>query len=143
MSHSLDSIVTYSHELNVQPQDCDAQNHLNNVVYVQWIQDIAIAAYRAKGYSLEIDESNGVIWFVRRHEVNYLAPAFVGETIQLTTWVEGGTLSTFFRRTEFVRLIDGQPLCQAMTEWCYFNANRNRPAKIPSDIKTAFFPDNT
>ncbi len=143
MSQSWDSRIVYTEEIEVQAQHCDLQNHLNNVVYVQWIQDIAIAAYRSKGYSRDIDEKNRIIWFVRRHEVDYLAPAFKGETIRLATWVERATLSTFFRRTEFTRIIDRQLLCRAITEWCYFDAGRNRPAKIPKEIKTAFLPTET
>jgi acyl-CoA thioester hydrolase len=138
MSQSLDSAFVYSQELEIQPQHCDVQNHLNNVVYVQWVQDVAIAAYGSKGYSRATDEGKNIIWFVRRHEIDYLAPAFVGETIRARTWVERGTLSTFFRRTEFTRDLDQQLVCRSLTEWCYFDANRNRPAKIPSDIKAAF-----
>ncbi|MBW4440864.1 MAG: acyl-CoA thioesterase [Plectolyngbya sp. WJT66-NPBG17] len=137
MSQSIDSAIVYAQEIEVQSEHCDLQNHLNNVVYVQ-IQDIAIAAYRSKGYSRDIDEQNSIIWFVRRHEVDYLAPAFKGETIRLATWVERATLSTFLRRTEFTRIVDRQVLCQAITECCYFDANRNRPAKIPREIKTRF-----
>jgi acyl-CoA thioester hydrolase len=138
MSQSLDSAFVYTQELEIQPQHCDVQNHLNNVVYVQWVQDVAIAAYRSKGYSRAMDEGKNIIWFVRRHEIDYLAPAFVGETIRAATWVERGTLSTFFRQTEFTREVDQQLVCRSLTEWCYFDANRNRPAKIPSDIKAAF-----
>lgn len=82
MCQSLDATVIHTQEFEVQPQHCDLQNHLNNVVYIQWVQDAAIAAYAAKGYSREMDEQNNIIWFVRRHEVDYLAPAFVGETIR-------------------------------------------------------------
>ncbi|MER3477632.1 MAG: acyl-CoA thioesterase, partial [Leptolyngbya sp. ERB_1_2] len=114
---SLNSAIVYTQEIEVKPHHCDLQNHLNNVVYVQWIQDIAIAAYRSKGYSREMDEKNHIIWFVRRHEIDYLAPAFVGETIRFTTWVERCTLSTFFRRTEFTRVADQQVLCRSLTEW--------------------------
>lgn len=140
MSQYLDSAVIYTQEFEVESHHCDIQNHLNNVVYVQWIQDGTLSAYRAKGYSREMDEKNNIIWFVRRHEVDYLAPAFAGDMIRLRTWVERGTLSTFFRRTEFTRMGDNQSLCRAMTEWCYFDVKRNRPAKIPNDIKTSFLP---
>ncbi|MBD2081178.1 acyl-CoA thioesterase [Leptolyngbya sp. FACHB-17] len=133
--------IVYSEEREVQSQHCDVQNHLNNVVYVQWIQDIAIAAYRSKGYSRKFDKNNHIIWFVRRHEIDYLSPAFVGDVVRLTTWVEGGTLSTFFRRVEFVRVSDQKALCRSLTEWCYFDAKRNRPAKIPSEIKAVFLTD--
>ncbi|MBD1843577.1 acyl-CoA thioesterase [Cyanobacteria bacterium FACHB-63] len=133
--------IVYSEDREVQLQHCDVQDHLNNVVYVQWIQDIAIADYRSKGYSREFDENNYIIWFVRRHEIDYLSPAFVGEVIRLKTWVEGGTLSTFFRRVEFVRVSDQKVLCRSLTEWCYFDAKRNRPAKIPSEIKAVFLPN--
>lgn len=140
MFHSLDSKTIYTQELEVQPQYCDVQNHLNNVVYVQWVQDAAVGAYKAKGYSREIDQRNGVIWVVRRHEIDYLAPAFVGDGIRVATWVERGSYSTFFRRTEFTRIEDDQLLCCVMTEWCYFHAKRNRPAKIPDDIRDSFLP---
>jgi acyl-CoA thioester hydrolase len=139
MTQSLDSAVIFTQNLEVQLQHCDMQNHLNNIVYIQWVQDAAIGAYDAQGYSPEMDGEN-IIWFIRRHEVDYRAPAFVGEKIRLATWVERGTLSTFYRRTEFTRLSDSQLLCQAMTEWCYFDINRNRPAKIPSDIRNTFLP---
>ncbi|BAU11764.1 hypothetical protein LEP3755_22670 [Leptolyngbya sp. NIES-3755] len=136
------SAIVYSEDREVQPQHCDVQNHLNNVVYVQWIQEIAIAAYRSKGYTREFDEKNQIIWFVRRHEVDYLAPAFVGDMIRLTTWVERGTLSTFFRQVEFMRVSDQKMMCRSLTEWCYFDANRNRPTKIPNEIKDVFLPDD-
>lgn len=142
MPNPHDSAVIYTQDLEVQPQHYDVQNHLNNVVYIQWIQDAAIAAYGAKGYSHEMDKTKSAIWFIHRHEVDYLAPAFVGDIIRLATWVEHGTLSTFFRRTEFTRLLDSQLVCRAITEWCYFDIIRNRPAKIPSDIRAAFLPSD-
>jgi acyl-CoA thioester hydrolase len=139
MSQPVQSAIIYTQELEVQPHHCDVQNHVNNVVYVQWIQDAAIAAYNSRGYSRETDHEN-IIWVVRRHEVDYVAPAFVGETIRLMTWVESGKLTTFSRRTEFTRVADNQTLCRARTEWCYFDIDRNRPAKIPNEIKLDFLP---
>jgi len=139
MSQSAEAAIAYTQEFEVQPHHCDVQNHVNNVVYVQWIQDAAIAAYNSRGYSRETDAQH-TIWVVRRHEVDYLAPAFMGDKIRLTTWVESGKLTTFSRRTEFIRLGDEQLLCRARTEWCYFDVDRNRPIKIPIELKAAFLP---
>ncbi|MGG6295122.1 acyl-CoA thioesterase [Leptolyngbya sp. AN02str] len=139
MCESLPSKIAYTQEIEVQPHHCDVQNHVNNVMYVQWIQDLAIAAYNSRGYSRETD-SEHLIWVVRRHEIDYLAPAFVGEQLQLVTWIESSKLTTLSRRTEVTRIGDRQILCRARTEWCYFNVDRNRPAKIPNEMKLAFLP---
>lgn len=116
MSQSLNAIV-YSEDREVQSQHCDVQNHLNNVVYVQWTQDIAVATrhevfadYRSKGYSREFDENNHIIWFVRRHEVDYLSPAFVGD---------GFDYRPGWRVVRYRRFSDGLNLCGFRIRRCY------------------------
>ena len=138
MFQKANSKIVHTQEFKVSSRHCDLRNYVNDVAYVQWIQDATIAAYKAIVFLKDITENSNLAWFVRRHEIEYLTPAFIGERIRLVTSVERVTLSVFFLRTQFVCLTDARLICQAMTQWCYFDVEQNQPTKIPHSIRTLF-----
>src|SRR5438309_10045181 len=87
----------------VLPSDIDEQNHVNNTVYLRWVQDVATAHWRAIA-SPEAQEMTG--WVVLRHEIDYKTPAQAGDNITLRTWVGKATRLTFERFTEIRRSSD-------------------------------------
>src|SRR5204862_7947170 len=89
----------------VLPGDIDEQNHVNNTVYLRWIQDVATAHWRAIA-SPEAQEASG--WVVLRHEIDYKAPAALGHEIVLRTCVGKATRLTFERFTEIRHMGDRQ-----------------------------------
>jgi acyl-CoA thioester hydrolase len=119
----------------VQPHDIDEQNHVNNTVYLRWVQDVATAHWRAVA-SPQAQETIG--WVVLRHEIDYKAPAALGDEILLRTWVGKATRLTFERFTEIRRNRDGRLLSEARTLWCPINAQTSRPVRVSAEVRAQF-----
>src|SRR5213594_4320448 len=115
--------------------DIDEQNHVNNTVYLRWVQDVATAHWRSVA-SPEAQEAIG--WVVLRHEIDYKTPATLGDEVLLRTWVGKATRLTFERFTEIRRNSDGQLLSKARTLWCPINAQTSRPARVPAEVRAQF-----
>jgi acyl-CoA thioester hydrolase len=121
--------------VSVSPGDIDEQNHVNNTVYLRWVQDIAVAHWRALA-SPEAQEAIG--WVVLRHEIDYEASATLGEEIVLRTWVGKATRLTFERFTEIQRKSHRQLLSQARTLWCPINTQTGRPMRVSAQVRAQF-----
>ena len=119
----------------VLPGDIDEQNHVNNTVYLRWIQDVAIAHWRAVA-SPKAQETIG--WVVLRHEIDYKGPATLGDEMVLRTWVGKATRLTFERFTEIRRNRDGRLLSEARTLWCPIDAQTGRPVRVSEEVRSRF-----
>ena len=120
------------------PQDAiDGNGHVNNVAYVQWMQDVAIAHFTATGGVDRMHDAGGT-WVARSHHIEYLAPAFSGECIEVSTWVATLRRVRSLRRYAFTRVSDGVLLAKGETDWVYIDAETGRPSSIPEAIKRAF-----
>jgi len=119
----------------VVADDIDEQNHVNNTVYLRWVQNVATAHWQA----LASPQSQDTIgWIVLRHEIDYKAPATLGDEIVLRTWVGKASRLTFERFTEIRRKSDGQLLSQARTLWCPINEQTGRPTRVPAEVRRQF-----
>ena len=121
--------------VSVLPGDIDEQNHVNNAVYLRWVQEVASGHWQAIANS-EAQESIG--WVVLRHEIDYKTAACLGDNVVLRTWVGKATRLTFERFTEILRRSDGQLLSKARTLWCPINAQTGRPARVPLEVREQF-----
>ena len=119
----------------VQPDDIDDQNHVNNAVYLRWVQDVAVAHWQAIASP---DAQQAVGWVVLRHEIDYKTPATLRDEIVLRTWVGKATRLTFERFTEIRRKDDGQLLSKARTLWCPINARTGRPMRVSEEVREQF-----
>ena len=119
----------------VLPGDIDVQNHANNTVYLRWVQDVATAHWQALA-SRKAQET--IAWVVLRHEIDYKAPAALGDKIILRIWVGKATRITFERFTEIRRDGDGQLLSTARTLWCPINAQSGRPTRVSPELRSQF-----
>jgi acyl-CoA thioester hydrolase len=119
----------------VLPGDIDEQNHVNNTVYLRWVQDIATAHWRAVA-SPKAQKSIG--WVVLRHEIDYKGPATLGDEVVLSTWVGEATRLTFERFTEIRHKSDARLLSQARTLWCPIDAQTGRPVRVSADVRAQF-----
>jgi acyl-CoA thioester hydrolase len=117
------------------PEDIDRQNHVNNTVYLRWVQDVAVAHWRALAPA---EAQNAIGWVVLRHEVDYERPASLGDEILLRTWVGEATRLTFERFTEIRRKQDEKILAQARTLWCPINARTGRPTRVSAEVRARF-----
>jgi len=119
----------------VLPSDIDEQNHVNNTVYLRWVQDVATAHWQALA-SAEAQAAIG--WVVLRHEIDYKTPATLDDEIVLRTWVGKATRLTFERFTEIRRKSDRQVLSQARTLWCPIDMQNGRPRRVSAEVRAQF-----
>lgn len=132
-----DQLKYFIYETKVQPEHIDSNNHLNNIVYLQWMQDIAIEHVKANGV-FDITEGNSLTWFAKKHTIEYLAQGFLDDDIVVVTWVESITKISTFRKYHIYRKSDKALLCKADTLWVMVNAQKGRPAKIPAELVEIF-----
>ncbi|AYG95164.1 acyl-CoA thioesterase [Brevundimonas naejangsanensis] len=121
--------------LEVRPEHIDENDHVNNVVYVGWLQDVGTAHWNAR-----FDEETRArwAWLALRHEIDYLRPIAPDATgVTARTWVGDPQGARFSR---YVRIEDGEGrLCaQGVSEWCLVDARTLRPARIPAEMLGPF-----
>jgi len=129
------SSTLFEISVSVKAGDIDEQNHVNNTVYLRWVQEVATAHWQAIASS---EAQNSIGWVVLRHQIDYKAPACLGDDVVLRTWVGKATRLTCERFTEIRRSNDGQLLSTARTLWCPINAQTGRPVRVPMDVREQF-----
>ncbi len=127
----------FNDEFTVPEAVIDGNGHVNNVAYVQWMQDVAIRHATALTRAGEIGDKIGT-WVARSHYIEYLRPAFAGDRVQASTWIADLRRVRARRRYEFVRQSDGVMLAKGETDWVFIDATTGRPQSIPEEIKSAF-----
>jgi acyl-CoA thioester hydrolase len=121
--------------VSVMPSDIDERDHVNNMVYLRWVQEIAAAHWR----SIASPQAQSAIgWVVLRHEIDYKNPALLGDEVTLGTWVGKATRLTFERFTEIRRASDGQLLSQVRTLWCPVDPATGRPTRVSGEVRAQF-----
>jgi len=118
--------------------DIDELGHVNNAVWVQWIQQVALAHW----YSVAAaDHQDDYVWVVVRHEIDYLRAAFEGDVLTGRTWVgEAPKGARFDRHMEFVGA-DGKVSVRAKTQWAIIDKASGRPIRVPPDVIAPFLGD--
>ena len=128
---------TYRQNFSVPGDVVDQNGHVNNVVYVQWMQDIAVLHSAAAGCT-EATQEAGATWVVRSHRIEYLSPAFAGDVVEALTWVVNFRRAISLRRYRFVRKTDARILARGETEWVFIDAKSGRPRTIPEVVARSF-----
>jgi acyl-CoA thioester hydrolase len=126
----------FVHGLTVNASDIDELGHANNVVWVRWVNEAALAHTEAAGVGPRECLSRRLAWVVRRHDIEYLAPALEGEQVEVLTWAETLKGVTSLRRTLF--RCQGRVLARAETTWILIDLDTTRPKRIPQDFLQAF-----
>ncbi|NIM34898.1 MAG: acyl-CoA thioesterase [Hydrotalea flava] len=117
--------------ITVTEAHLDHLKHVNNVVYVQWLQD---AAYHHWMQKVPEALHREVLWVVRRHEIDYLSGAFLGDVLEITTWPGEHTGVTWQRHYTIVRLRDNQTIVKATSIWALVHRTNFRPRRIDDTI---------
>lgn len=126
---------TFEQEIIVTDKDIDELDHVNNVVYVQWIQDVAKAHWEVKA---PLEVRSKYIWMVLRHEIDYAGQAVLGDGLVAKTWVAWSEGVKSERHVEIRNKETGKILAKAKTLWCLLDAHTKRPRRIESDITDVF-----
>ena len=129
----------YSKSFSIPKSAIDENGHVNNVAYVQWMQDIAVEHYSS--IDGVIAHGPDATWVVREHRIEYLLPAFDGEEIEIRTWVENVRRVRSLRKYEFVRKSDNKVLVRGETDWVFVDMKTGRPIPIPANVLRVFSPD--
>src|SRR5262245_33450092 len=126
----------FSVAIDVAEGDVDELGHVNNLVYVRWVLDAAMAHSRAVGWDFSAYRRAGGFFVVRRHEIEYLRPAFPGDRVRVDTWIDEWTRVTCLRRT---RIVNGDAeLARAKTSWVFVAVDGGKPMRIPEDVTRSF-----
>jgi len=125
--------MKFSHSFRVSAEDIDEQGHVNNVAYLKWIQDVAVAHWL---HSASEEQVAKYSWVTVRHEIDYKKQAFESEEITATTWVGEWSKVTCERFTEISR--NGELLVKGRTVWCMIDRETARPSRIASDLIERF-----
>ncbi|PWC55878.1 acyl-CoA thioesterase [Azospirillum sp. TSO22-1] len=128
----------FTQTFTVPPDAIDELRHVNNLKYLAWMQDVAIAHSTARGWPLERYLRSGAGFVVRSHAIEYRRPAFLGEEIALHTWVAGFGQRSSPRKYLFRRTRDNQILATAETGWVFVDFRSGQPRDIPDDLRAAF-----
>jgi acyl-CoA thioester hydrolase len=126
----------YTKKIVIPKEAIDENGHVNNVAYIQWMQDIAVEHYASIG-GIEAQGSDST-WVVREHKVEYFLPAFADEEIEIRTWVENLRRVRSLRKYEFVRESDDKVLVRGETEWVFVDVKTGSPRAVPSKVTVVF-----
>ena len=127
----------YSKMFIIPENAIDENGHVNNVAYVQWMQDIAVEHYESIGGTSPM-QLVGATWVVREHRIEYLRPAFAGEEIEIKTWVENIRRVRSLRKYEFIRIADKKTLVKGETDWVFVDVQTGVPRAIPDEVSKVF-----
>lgn len=128
----------YSKTIHIPESAIDENGHVNNVTYVQWMQDIAVEHYASIG-GIEAQGADST-WVVREHKIEYFLPAFLGEEIEIKTWVENIRRVRSLRKYEFTRTSDGKTLVKGETDWVFVDVKTGSPRAVPEAVIKVFNP---
>jgi acyl-CoA thioester hydrolase len=126
---------TFAMTLKAGSGHIDELGHVNNAVWVQWIQEVAVAHWNSLA---DLADQEAYYWVVVRHEIDYLRPAHLGDLLTARTWVADAPRGARFDR--FVEFIgpDGKVCVRSRTQWAIIDRALGRPIRVPAKVVAPF-----
>ena len=121
----------FSVTIVVQKNEIDELGHVNNVVYMRWVQEVAAAHWDSLA-SVEIRQKYS--WVVIRHEIDYIGSAFEDDHLKVTTWVGESKGVRSERYIQITNEENGKLLVQAKTTWCLLDAISMKPKRVDGEM---------
>ena len=122
-------------------RDVDAAGHVNNTVYLSYVEECALQAFAARGWPLSRLDSEGLAIATKLHRIAYRQPALLDDEMELTTWLSGIQESTAVRHTTITRTTDGAEVARARTVHSFLSPDIGRPVAIPDQLLADIAPD--
>jgi acyl-CoA thioester hydrolase len=122
--------------LTVGKEDLDENQHVNNVRYVQWIQDVAKAHWNKRA---DEEFQEDYFWVVVRHEIDYKRQAFLDDELLIQTFVGEHTHVTSIRHVNILNKKTNKLLIQAKSTWCLMDSKTKKPVKISEEMLRVFY----
>ncbi len=126
---------TFEMTIQTVEREIDVNGHVNNVVYLQWVQDVAVAHWNA--WATE-EQKSSFTWVVLRHEIDYKRAAFVNERLILRTWIGEASGAKCTRHTSVLRAATSELIADALTTWCLIDLKTLRPRRVDTDLYNRF-----
>ena len=128
-------MATFRHPIAIEPSDIDHMGHVNNSVYLKWVQDAVVDYWRSVAPP---DAVAGHLWVALKHEITYLKPTFLQDVIVaevIAEKVQGARamFTTVVRRGE-------EKLSEIKSSWCCLDAASLRPARLAREVIARFLP---
>jgi acyl-CoA thioester hydrolase len=127
----------------VEWRDIDPAQHVNNAVYLAYMEDCAVQVAAAHNWPLARMWAEGFAVVARRHQIEYRQPAVLDDELELATWVSNVKRATAIRHFTITRVSDGALLARARTLWVWVDVKTERPIRIPTAFLTDFAPNIT
>lgn len=131
----MSDLARFARTFIAEPQHIDELGHVNNTVWVQWIQDLATAHWET---AARAQDRATFLWVVVRHEIDYRGNIGAGESVTGTTWVDGPAVGAkTLRRVEFTDAA-GKRLVSAATTWAMIDRASGRLARVRAEVLVPF-----
>jgi acyl-CoA thioester hydrolase len=130
-------IEVFDKIFTVHQEHIDQNNHLNNVVYIQWMQDIAVMHSEALGWGYQEYKAKGCSWVVKSHQIKYFRAAAVGDQVIIKTWLEKIKNCSCIRKYAFYNN-KSEIIATAETLWIFISINTGRPVIVLPEIRNSF-----
>jgi acyl-CoA thioester hydrolase len=125
---------------SVRWQDLDSAHHVNNAMYLAYVEECGVAAVTAYGWSPARMADEGFTLEGRQHRIEYRLPALLGDEMELTMWLSGVQKAEMVRHCTIHRASDRSLLAQARTDWATVGADTRQPIAIPEALLTSMSP---
>ncbi|MES2795455.1 MAG: thioesterase family protein [Bacteroidota bacterium] len=125
----------FQQNISVNSSHLDQMNHVNNVVYLQWVQDVSEAHWMAVATPHILEK---YYWVALRHEIDYKSQAYLGDELLVKTHLKeyGGVRSK--RAVQIYRKADNQLIMESLTTWILMSASTNKPTRISEEMIQLF-----
>jgi acyl-CoA thioester hydrolase len=128
----------FSETWQVRQYELDQFGHVNNAVYLNWVEQVATDHVEALGFGRDWALVHAGGWVVREHHVTYHRPALFGDVVTITTLPQSLAGVRGLRRTEIHHAVDGTLLTEVLTEWVWVRAVDGRPTRVPAELLRIF-----
>lgn len=132
----MESRRRFSQRIEVVESDIDSLQHVNNTVYLRYVEDCVAAHAQSVGMGLERLRQLGVIPVVYRHTITYHRSALLGDELEVSTEIIAFRGFRATRHNKIVR--QGVLLVECETEWVWIDPLKGRPKVVPNEVQAAF-----
>ena len=131
------SSPSFTMRFTAQPEHIDIYDHVNNAVWVRWLEEVATAHWNEIA---PVEHREAYAWLVTRHEIDYRGNIREGESCTGTTEIREGPVGARFDRHTAFRDSAGKVLVEARTTWAMIDAASGRLMRVPAEVAAPFLP---
>lgn len=129
------NLQLFTQNITVTENDLDELNHVNNIRYIEWVNDIAKAHWLEKASK---NTTENYFWVLLSHTIDYKKPAFLNDNLTLKTYVTKADGVTSIRIVDILNAENNTLLAKSETKWCFMDVKTQKPTRITEDISEIF-----